>query len=72
MVQEKYEQELQILDEGIAKFPTFAKFYMMAGQTADEGLKQFARARNYYSQGLKMCPSSVPLWGLLIRFAYLI
>jgi len=64
---EDYEQELRILDEAIAKFPAFAKLYMMAGQAADSGLGQFARARNYYLQGLKMCPNSVPLWGLLIR-----
>lgn len=56
--------ELTILDEAIIKYPTFAKFYMMAGQANSEGLKNYDRAREYYQQGLRRCPDSIPLWRL--------
>lgn len=59
--------EMALLDEAIRLYPTFAKFYMMAGQTSDSLLKDVNKARQYYQQGLKHCPTSIPLWGLLIR-----
>ena len=68
-----FTQTLTILDEGISKYPTFAKFYMMAGQTcmeipqADKGKGDASRARDYYQKGIKQCPTSVPLWRLVIK-----
>jgi pre-mRNA-processing factor 6 len=68
-----FKQTLCLLDEGIAKYPTFAKFYMMAGQSCmemgkgTEKVGDAKRARDYYQQGIKQCPTSVPLWQLVIR-----
>jgi pre-mRNA-processing factor 6 len=61
------QQTLLLLDEGIARYPTFAKYYMMAGQACAEGLNDLSRAREYYQKGLKQCPNSVPLWLLVVR-----
>jgi hypothetical protein len=63
---------MQLLDEGIAKYPAFPKLYMMAGQacveTAGTGaVHDPVRARDYYQKGLKECPKCVPLWLLVIR-----
>ena len=71
--QANFAQTLLILDEGIVKYPTFAKFYMMAGQTCMEvsqgvkGSGDAVRARDYYQKGIKQCPTSIPLWRLVIR-----
>lgn len=71
--QRDYVQTLLILDEGIAKYPSFAKFYMMAGQSCmempqkDGSLGDVVRARDYYQKGIKQCPSSIALWRLVIR-----
>lgn len=71
--QGNFAETLLILDEGIAKYPAFAKFYMMAGQTCMEvlpsGVKvgDAIRARDYFQKGIKQCPTSIPLWRLVIR-----
>jgi pre-mRNA-processing factor 6 len=61
-----YTATLTLLDEAKEKYPTFAKFYMIAGQTCDDDLHDLARAKDYYNQGLKHCPTCVPLWKLLV------
>lgn len=61
-----YTQTLALVDTAIAKYPTFAKYYLMAGQTCVDDLKEFARGREYYMSGLKLCPTSVPLWKSVI------
>jgi hypothetical protein len=63
---------MQLLDEGIAKYPAFPKLYMMAGQACMEttgtgAVHDPVRARDYYQKGLKECPKCVPLWLLVIR-----
>jgi len=63
----EYSNVLKLLDEGISLYPTYAKFYMMAGQTAEAHFKDVLKARNYFMQGIKACPSSIPLWLLLLR-----
>eukprot|EP01038_Epipyxis_sp_PR26KG_P008362 gene8362-11314_t len=60
-------EELKLLDEAIQKYPTFFKFYLMAGQTSDSALKDPVKARNYYTSGLKLCPNCVPLWCHLMQ-----
>ena len=61
-------EELKLLDGAIAKYPDFAKFYMMAGQACeDASCGDSERARHYYQQGLRRCPNSNPLWQLAIR-----
>ena len=58
---------LALLDEAIVLYPSFAKYYMMAGQTCIDLLSDQSRARVYYHNGLKNCPSSVPLWIMLAK-----
>lgn len=68
----EYTAALQLLDEGIAKYPSFSKFYMMAGQICCEEdvskskTKDNVKAREYFVRGLKANPASIPLWRLLI------
>lgn len=64
---ENYTVALQLIDQAIKKYPTSFKFYLMAGQICDYELKEFVRARNYYQQGIKACPSCVPIWRSLIQ-----
>ena len=54
--------ELHLIDQAVSLYPTFEKFYLMAGQACDEVLNDNDRARDYYQKGLKQCPTSVPLW----------
>lgn len=60
---------LSLLDEGINRYPSFAKFYIMAGQCVENPalLNDSTRAREYYQSGLKTCSDSVPLWILMVR-----
>ena len=55
------DMERHFLKEGIQKFPTFAKFWMMLGQL-EARVKSKEIARNAYTAGLKKCDDSVPLW----------
>lgn len=59
--------ELGLLDEAIALYPTFAKYYMMAGQAATEVRRDHDLARRYYQQGIQACADSLTLWILLAR-----
>jgi pre-mRNA-processing factor 6 len=61
------DETLALLDEAIAKYPTFAKFYMMAGQCCVELLKDNSRAKNYYQLGMKNCPESTTLVILTVQ-----
>ncbi|MCP4732741.1 MAG: tetratricopeptide repeat protein, partial [Bosea sp.] len=62
---------LELLEEGLRKYPTFAKMYMMGGQICSEDLTkdriQLDRARKFYQRGLQNCPNSVVLWCLASR-----
>ena len=59
-------EERQLLDEGIRRFPTFDKLYLMRGQLDERaGLLESARAA--YQAGLRRCIHSVPLWKSLAR-----
>jgi pre-mRNA-processing factor 6 len=58
---------LELIDKAITIYPSFAKYYMIAGQACDGELNDQGRAREYYQKGLKMCPLSVPLWKLIIK-----
>ena len=57
---------LALLEQAIKAFPSFAKYYMMAGQVYDEDLKEFKKAHTVYKAGLALLPSCIPLWRLLI------
>jgi pre-mRNA-processing factor 6 len=60
------QQALVLLEQAIKLYPTFAKFYMMAGQVCDEDLKEPKKAHSAYKAGLAALPSCIPLWRLLI------
>lgn len=50
-----------ILQEGIAKYPTAWKLHIMLGQL-EQSLGNSDAARRAYSTGIKECPYSAPLW----------
>jgi len=66
-----FKEALRLIDEGIAKYKTFAKLYMMAGQICSDDLPQsksnLDRAKKYYQKGLEDCPTNVVLWILASR-----
>merc|ERR1719354_856555 len=68
---EKYSDALTFIEEGLVKYPTFAKLYMMGGQICSNDLEKnhdnLKRARDYYQRGLKSCPTSITLWILASR-----
>ena len=57
---------LQLVRDGLAKFPACAKLHMMHGQLllsrGNEGPEAVREAREAYSRGLKAVSSSVDLW----------
>ncbi|KAJ0394493.1 hypothetical protein P43SY_009538 [Pythium insidiosum] len=54
--------------EGVAKFPTFAKLHMMAGQFYEtREPPRYDDAKKMYRAGLQHCPQSIPLWLLSSR-----
>ena len=65
---QQYDKALELLEEGLQKYPTFAKMYMMGGQICSQDLTKdrsnLDRARKYYQRGLQNCPTSVVLWCL--------
>jgi len=58
---QNYEAEKKLLDEGLEKFPTFDKLWMMKGQLLEKENK-LQEARTEYKTGIKNCPHSIPLW----------
>jgi len=55
-----------MLEQGIKKFPTFDKLYLMRGQLEERlGNKDAAKAA--YQGGLRRCIHSTPLWTSLAR-----
>lgn len=65
------QQTLALLDEAIKKYPSFHKFYLMAGQVCSSeggpGIEDLGRAREYYQKGLQQCPENDVLWCQSIR-----
>ncbi|KAL9188631.1 hypothetical protein ACHAXT_007009 [Thalassiosira profunda] len=68
---QNFEKALELLEEGLSKYLTFAKMYMMGGQICSEDLTKdrsgLDRARKFYQRGLQNCPNSVVLWCLASR-----
>lgn len=61
---------LDLLEEGLVKYPKFAKMYMMGGQCSQESSKErrsLDRARKFYQRGLQQCPENIVLWCLASR-----
>lgn len=67
----QFDAALDLLEEGIRNYPTFAKMHMMGGQICSEDLtknrENLDRARKFYQRGLKNCPDNVVLWCLAAR-----
>ena len=58
----------ELLDEALKSYGDFAKLWMMKGQiSAQQGLNGFDAAREAYLEGIKRCPTSIPLWLLLVQ-----
>lgn len=56
----------ELLEEAIKTYGDAPKLWMMKGQIlAQEGAKGFEAAREAYLEGIKRCPTSIPLWLLL-------
>ena len=67
----RFTDALGLIEEGLSKYPKFAKLYMMGGQIcSDDHVKDKAnlgRARKFYQRGLKECSENVVLWILTSR-----
>lgn len=63
---DKLDDALNLVEEGIEKYPKFAKLYMIGGQICSQELKptleNIDRARSFYKKGLTSCPNSIVLW----------
>ena len=57
-----------LLDEALKSYGDFPKLWMMKGQIlAQQGPSNFEAARDAYMEGIKRCPTSIPLWLLLVQ-----
>ena len=69
--QGNFGESLQLIEEGIARYPKFAKLYMMGGQICADDLPRqkssLERARKFHQRGLEHCPDSYVLWILASR-----
>ncbi|KAF9206315.1 hypothetical protein BGZ49_002663 [Haplosporangium sp. Z 27] len=62
----KITEALQLLDQGLLKYPNADKLWMIRGQIlVDRG--DIQKARENYVKALKSCPKSIPLWILTSR-----
>jgi len=58
------DQALSLLEEALKSYSDFPKLWMMKGQIyAQTGA--IDQARDAYNEGIKKCPTSIPLWILL-------
>ena len=69
---QNFKAALSLLEDGISKYPKFAKLYMMAGQIYSEDMKAkkksyLEKARKVYQEGLEKCPNNIVLWILASR-----
>ena len=69
--EQKYDDALRLIEQGIQKYPTFPKLYMMGGQICGDNLPKqkssLERARKFYERGLQKCPNNAVLWILVSR-----
>ncbi|KAG7369382.1 PRP1 splicing factor-like protein [Nitzschia inconspicua] len=70
--QQHYKAALKLIEEGMIKYPKYAKLYMIAGQITSNELpgkkkSHLERARKIYQEGLEKCPSNITLWILASR-----
>ena len=69
--QKRYKESLELIEEGISKYPKFPKLYMIGGQICGDDLPKeksnLDKARKIFQRGLQECPNSVVLWTLTSR-----
>jgi pre-mRNA-processing factor 6 len=69
--QQNFGEALQLIEEGISRYPDFPKLYMMGGQICSENLSKqkssLERARKFFERGLRQCPKNSVLWILASR-----
>ena len=67
----KFDDAHNLIEEGIAKYPNFAKLHMMGGQICAEDLPRnisnLERARKFFKRGLENCQNNATLWTLASR-----
>ena len=67
----KTDAALALLQEGITKYPDFAKFYMMGGQIIANDMPKskttLEKSRKFYQKGLQACPNEATIWILASR-----
>ncbi|KAI9097297.1 PRP1 splicing factor, N-terminal-domain-containing protein [Phlyctochytrium arcticum] len=63
----QFDAALDLLKEGIAQFPQFAKLWMMKGQIEHLEKGDIPAARETYAAALKQVPKSITLWLLASR-----
>jgi pre-mRNA-processing factor 6 len=56
----------ELLKDGVKKYPTYPKLWMIIGQIAQQE-NRIDDAREAFNNGIKNNPTSVPLWILLAR-----
>lgn len=57
----KVDAQRELLQEGIVKFPFFAKLWLMMGQL-EQTLDNTEAARSIYRKGVGRCIASLALW----------
>ncbi|KAI4333982.1 hypothetical protein L6164_018726 [Bauhinia variegata] len=55
------DEERRLLGEGLKRFPSFFKLWLMLGQL-EERLGRLEKAKEVYDTGLKHCPNCISLW----------
>ncbi|KAF2101471.1 hypothetical protein NA57DRAFT_34792 [Rhizodiscina lignyota] len=60
------DEALNLVNEGLQRYPKAAKLWMQKGQIY-EAQNKLPQAREAYTTGTRACPTSVPLWLLLSR-----
>ena len=72
----RFNESLILIEEGIKKYATFPKLYMIGGQICSQDLfatmtdkkkENLDRARQFFKRGIDKCPNNVVLWILASR-----
>jgi pre-mRNA-processing factor 6 len=69
--QKNFMEALTLLEEGISKYKSFPKLFMIGGQICADDLPRekanLDKARKFYQRGLQECPTNATLWTLASR-----
>jgi len=65
----QFDVALELIEDGLSRYPKFEKLYMMGAQICSDDLewnsKHQDQAREFYQQGIQNCPSIVSFYGCL-------